>query len=125
VSFVPRIEFGTTEFEAEVLTTTHPRLLLGFLCREPEIKGPSSLCTTLQHELVFGRGYESLSPYTVLESSTPRKDPHNLVTRSRSNGLPSHDFRVMLHANKTPDSSVSTVTRLRWHDRGSGVISRW
>jgi hypothetical protein len=32
-SFVLRIEFGTTEFEAEVLTTTQPRLLLGFLFR--------------------------------------------------------------------------------------------
>jgi hypothetical protein len=32
-SFVLRIEFGTTEFEAEVVTTTQPRLLLGFLFR--------------------------------------------------------------------------------------------
>jgi hypothetical protein len=87
-------------------------------------KGPPSFCTTLQHGTGVWKRVRSLSPYTVLESSAPRKEPHNLVTTSRSDGLPSHDFRVMLHANKTPDSSVSRVTRLRWHYRGSGGISR-
>jgi hypothetical protein len=84
-------------------------------------KGHRPPCTTLQHGTGVWKRVRSRSSYTVLESSEPRKETHNLVTTSRSNGLPSHGFRVMSHANKTPDSSVSTLTRLRWHDRGSGV----
>ena len=93
-SFVLRIEFGTTEFEAEVLTTTQPRLLLGY-----RSKGRRHPVQPYSTELVFGRGYE-VGALTVSESSEPREETHNLVTTSRSNGLPSHGFRVMLHANK-------------------------
>jgi len=80
-------------------------------------KRPPSSCTTLQHGTGVWKRVRSRSSYTVLESSEPCKETHNLVTTSRSKGLPYHGFSAMRHANKTPDSSVSTLTRLRWHDR--------
>ena len=86
-------------------------------CRSKGRRPPAQPYST---ELVFGRGYE-VGALTVWKVAEPRKKTHNLVTTSCSNGLPSHGFRVMRHANKTPDSSVSTVSRLRWHDLESGV----
>jgi len=41
-SFVLRIEFGTTEFEAEVLTTLHSLVCDLASCSELQIKGPPS-----------------------------------------------------------------------------------